>query len=168
MTALQSQNGIFQFLFPLQFVHLHWENEKQNKCQMGKSLPWRSMERRGTFSTGTDASPAAEWLAWWHMLVHCQVTTLLPRCQVLWLQEKIKCGVSKWDSNTWSASKGLASRESPASGNQDNCLLCAAFMVDLPAREWVPFIKVNLIAYLCGSTMQSLWLEGFYQQNNVG
>lgn len=82
--------------------------------------------------------------------------------------KKIKCGVSKWDSNTWSASKGLANRESPANGNQDNCLLCAAFMVDLPAREWVPFIKVNLIAYLCGSAMQSLWLEGFYQQNNVG
>lgn len=126
------------------------------------------METRGTFSSGTDASPAAEWLSWRHKHVHCQVMTLLPRCQVLWLQGKIKCGASKWDSNTWSASNGLASRESPASGNQDNCQLCATFIVDLPAGEWVPFIKVNSIAFLCGSAMQSLWLEGFYQQNNVG
>lgn len=122
------------------------------------------METRGTFSSEMDAFPAAEW----HKHIRCQVTTLLRRCQVLGLQEKIKCGVSKWDGNTRSASNGPASRESPASGNQDNCLLCAALMVDLPAREWDPFIKVNLIAFLCGSAMRSLWLEGLYQQNKVG
>lgn len=84
-----------------------------------------------------------------------------------WAAGKITCHVSKWYGTTWSASNSLASRESPAS-RQESRLLCAVLMVDLPAREWVPCIKVNLTAFLCGSAMQSSWLGCFYQQNNVG